>query len=83
MWILLRDFVQPQSTLTIESTAETLEDSLLGDDPLSGQVYTFGENCIEIAEQIPYHHPSQHRLVALLEYLANSPKLGRADGIRV
>lgn len=80
---LLRDFLQPDSTLTLEFTARSIENLLPGKAPLSTEVWDFGESCIEVAEQIPYHHPSQLKLAELLEYLANSPKLGQAHTSKV
>lgn len=73
----LRDYLQPDSTLTLEFTARSIEDLLPMKAPLSDEIWYFGELCIEVAEQIPYHHPSQFKLAGLLEYLANSPKLGQ------
>lgn len=74
---LLRDFLQPDSTLTLEFTARSIEDFLPAKALLSEEISDFGESCIEVAEQIPYHHMSQLKLAGLLEYLANSPKLGQ------
>lgn len=75
---LLRDYLQPDSTMTLEFTARSLEDLIPVNSPLSTEVLDFGDSCIEVAEQIPYHHPSHLKLAGLLEYLANSPKLGQA-----
>lgn len=75
---LLRDFVQPDSIMTLDFTAKSLEDLLPSNAPLSTEVWDFGESCIEVAEQIPYYHPSQLKLAGLLEYLGYSPKLGQA-----
>lgn len=80
---LLRDYLQPDSTLTMESVARSLEDLLPENAPQSPEVFGFGETCIEVAEQIPYQHPSQLKFVGLLEYLANSPKLGRVHTSKV
>lgn len=80
---LLRDFLQPDSNLRLESVARSIEDFLPENAPLSTEVWDFGESCIEVAEQIPYYHPSQLKLTGLLEYLANSPKLGRAHNSKV
>jgi len=65
---LLRGFPQPDTALILESTAQSILDLLAEKDPQSTEIWSFGEICIELAEQIPYHHPSQLKLVALLEY---------------
>ena len=80
---LLRDFLQPESILTLEFTARSIEDLLPEKAPLSTEIWIFGETCVDIAEQIPYHHPSHLKLAALLEYLANSPKLGQVHTSKV
>ena len=74
---LLREFLQPQSRRTLESVARLIIETLPDKAPQSREVWAFGESCIEIAEQIPYSHPSQLKLAGLIEYLANSVKLGQ------
>lgn len=78
---LLRDYLQPDTTMTLESTARSilalLPDSAPHEAPHSYDVYDFGGVCIELSEQIPYHHPSQLKLVGLLELLGQSTKLGQ------
>ncbi|EFX01112.1 hypothetical protein CMQ_6054 [Grosmannia clavigera kw1407] len=39
-----------------------------------GEVCGFGQICVELAEQIPYYHPSQLKLVKLLQELGQSSK---------
>ncbi|KAI9837081.1 MAG: hypothetical protein M1819_000730 [Sarea resinae] len=74
---LLRDFLQPDTVLTMESTAESILELLPENAPLSTDIWSFGETCIELAEQIPYYHPSQLKLAALFEHLGQSAKLGQ------
>ena len=73
---ILSDYLQPNTTLALNSTALLLLDLLPDDTPQSSEVSSFGDTCIELAEQIPYHHPSQIKLAGLLEYVQNSAKLG-------
>lgn len=80
---LLGDFLQPDTALTLESTAQLILDLLPEKAPQSTEIWSFGETCIEIAEQISYHHPSHIKLAALLEYLAKSTKLGQIDTSKV
>ncbi|KAI9749597.1 MAG: 1,3-beta-glucanosyltransferase gas1 [Chaenotheca gracillima] len=72
---LLHDFLQPTTTLTLESTADSILEVLSSCDPEGLEVWDFGETCIMLAEQIPYHHPSQLKLVRLLEYLGKPNSL--------
>lgn len=72
---ILRDYLQPNSSMTQESAAKAILNLLPKDSPDSTEVRTFGEMCIEIVEQIHYSHPSQIKLAALLEYLGPSKQL--------
>ena len=73
---ILRDFLQPDNTLTVDSTAVKVLALLPAADPHSTDIWSFGRLCIELAEQIPYHHPSQLKLSALFESLSRSTQLG-------
>jgi hypothetical protein len=72
---LLCNFLQPKTTSRRESTAQVILKILPENTPYSMDVAMFSDACIEVAEQIPYHHPSQLKLVDLLEYLGRSTKL--------
>ena len=73
---VLRDFLQPNAAPTLESTAQTLLDLLPAEKTVgSDELMFFNNVCIDFAEQIPYCHPSQHKLAALMECLAGSAKL--------
>ena len=74
---ILRDFLQPDTAVLLETTANKILDLLPDKSPNSNDVWVFGEICIELAEQIPYHHPSQLKLAGLLELLGKSTKIGR------
>ena len=80
---ILRDYLQPNTTLTLHSTALSVLELLPDGHPQSMDVGFFGDTCIELAEQIPYHHPSQIKLAGLLEYVGNSEKLGRISTVQV
>lgn len=77
---ILHDFLQPDTASTLETTAQSILDLLPENAPYGHEVWILGETCIEIAEQIPYHHPSQLKLAALLDYIGMSPKLGKIGG---
>lgn len=73
---ILRDYLQPGSSMTMKSAASALLGLLPEDAPFSTDVWVFGEMCLEVAEQIHYSHPSQMKLAALLEYLGRFKQLG-------
>ena len=74
---ILRDYLEPDTQLTLESTAGSILNLLPEKDPHHGiEVRSFSDLFIEMAEQIPYHHPSQLKLVELLAYIGMSEKLG-------
>ncbi|KAK1762555.1 hypothetical protein QBC33DRAFT_461266, partial [Phialemonium atrogriseum] len=71
---ILKDFLQPDSKTSLESAAKSLLVLIPTNASEHAEVCSFGEICVELAEQIPYHHPSQLKLVQLLHYLSRSPK---------
>ncbi|KZF26977.1 hypothetical protein L228DRAFT_265324 [Xylona heveae TC161] len=74
---ILRKYLEPDSEVSIDKTAIQITDML----PSSGgKEYGKGDSSfaylvIEIAEQIPYHHLSQVKLVWLVQRLVLSAKL--------
>lgn len=75
VFVILRDLLQPDTTLSLESAAESVLALLPEKAPLSTEIWSFGEVCFELSEQIPYHHPSQLKLARLLEYIGRSTKV--------
>ncbi|RFU27689.1 hypothetical protein B7463_g8636, partial [Scytalidium lignicola] len=71
---ILQEFLQPDSKTSLEKAAESLLFLISANASEYAEVYSFGEICVEFAEQIPYHHPSQLKLARLLKYLSRSPK---------
>lgn len=71
---ILTDFLQPDTKTSLKTAIESLLSLIPASASQHAEVYSFGEICVEIAEQIPYHHPSQIRLVQLLHTLSQSPK---------
>ena len=80
---ILLGCLQPDTAMTLKSTANSILDLLPEKDPNSTDVWSFGELCIELAEQIPYHHSSQLKLAGLLECLGKSTKLGQITTLEV
>lgn len=80
---LLRDLLQPNTKRTLRSTAREILNLLSNNAPPSNDVWTWGETVIELAEQIPYNHPSHIKLAALLEFLSKSTKFSRAWTLEV
>ena len=79
LFSILYEYLQLKTTktTTLQSTAASILTILPKKDPDSTEVWFFGELCIELAEQIPYYHPLQLKLIELLEYLKLSPQLCR------
>ncbi|KAH8898656.1 hypothetical protein GQ53DRAFT_836754 [Thozetella sp. PMI_491] len=71
---ILRDFLQPNTKLSPQDAAKSLLTLIPANAPGNAEVCSFGEICVELAEQIPYHHPSQLKFTQLLHVLAMSPK---------
>lgn len=73
---VLRDFLQLNATSTLESTARILLDILPEKKAVgSVELMLFNNICIYMAKQVPYCHPLQHKLAALMERLDRSTKL--------
>ena len=71
----LRDFLQPNTTLTLESTVQSIVKLLPEKAAPTTEFWTVGVLYIELAEQIPYNHPSQHKLASLVQFIGRSKKL--------
>lgn len=71
---ILRDFLQPDTKLSLQEAARSLLVLIPANASEHAEVCSFGEICVELAEQLPYHHPSQLKFVQLLHYLSMSPK---------
>lgn len=71
---ILRDFLQPDTKLTVLEAAKAILVLIPANASEYAEVCSFGEICVELAEQIPYHHPSQLKLAQLLHFLSTSPK---------
>ncbi|PWY95903.1 hypothetical protein BO94DRAFT_620264 [Aspergillus sclerotioniger CBS 115572] len=70
---ILNDYLQPDTEMPLFSAVKSILDILPG-APLSDEIYVVGEIVLELAKQIPYHHPSQAKLARVMEGLTNSPK---------
>lgn len=71
---ILRDFLQPDTKMSLKEVAKSLLVLIPPNASEHAEVCSFGEICVELAEQIPYHHPSQLKLTQLLHYLSMSTK---------
>ncbi|KFY34462.1 hypothetical protein V494_06758 [Pseudogymnoascus sp. VKM F-4513 (FW-928)] len=67
--LVLRDFLQPDSTMSPIDAAESVIDAFPYKYPDLRQLISV---CFEIAEQIPYDHPSHPKLVRLLWLIGQS-----------
>lgn len=71
---ILRDFLQPDTKQSLHEAAVSLLALIPDNAAEHAEVCSFGGICVELAEHIPYHHPSQLKLAQLLRYLSMSPK---------
>jgi hypothetical protein len=71
---VLNDYLQPDTKTSLDSTVHSILALLPEKEPLSTEVWSVGEVVLQLAEQIPYHHPSQIKLARLMEELTRSPK---------
>lgn len=70
----LSDFLQPNAEKSLWETVESIS-YILPDAPTSMEACITGDIILEIAEQIPWHHPSQLRLAQIAQVLTTSSKL--------
>jgi len=69
---ILRDTLQPDSKLPLETAEQRIGALLPEGEPYTREVGTFLETCYEVADQIPYSHPSMTKLTTLLYSTLNS-----------
>lgn len=79
---ILNDFLQPNSQTMLQTAAKAILKLLL-DAPYSNEVWKFGEIVIEIARQIPYHHPAHVKLARLMERVTSSKKFMKQQGVSI
>ncbi|KAF7594723.1 hypothetical protein BBP40_008430 [Aspergillus hancockii] len=70
---ILDDFLQPDTETSLEVAVKAILE-FIPDAPLSDEVALVGDIVLELAQQIPYHHPSQVKLARVMEGLTTSPK---------
>jgi hypothetical protein len=80
---ILRDVLQPDSAMSLEDAANSLLAVIPVNAPQSGEVRVFGDYCLELAEQIPYNHPSVTKLPRLLRIMNVSSKFTIRNKISV
>lgn len=75
VFLILQDYLQPDTETTLEYAVQSILALLPDNASLSNEANDLGEVCLELAEQIPYHHPSQIKLARVVEELSLSAKL--------
>lgn len=71
---ILEDFLQPGTETSLGAAAESILKITPDKAPLSEEVTNVGRVVLELAEQIPYYHPSHIKLARVMELLTSSPK---------
>lgn len=74
MAAILCDFLQPDTKLSHNEVLRSILALIPENGAGSAEVASFSGICVELAEQIPYHHPSQLKFAQLLSTLGRSPK---------
>lgn len=69
---IIRNTLQPDSVLPPETAVQEIGALLPEGKPYSSEVGTFLETCYEVADQIPYSHPSNTKLITLVYSTLNS-----------
>jgi hypothetical protein len=77
---VLQKFLQPDSNTSVEDAAMMIFDLLPHptEHNRAGEPGMFGGVVYEVSQQIPYQHPSQVKLVRLIQRLAVSTKMSEA-----
>ncbi|KAI0479322.1 hypothetical protein GGR56DRAFT_634446 [Xylariaceae sp. FL0804] len=71
---ILRNFLQPDSATSLDEAAGSILKLIPPNASHSTEVRIFGDYCVELADQIPYYHPSHLKLARLLQRLNISSK---------
>lgn len=80
IFLVLRDFLQPSSTVSSRDASERVLDAFADRNLYLRQLYAV---CFELAEQIPYHHSSQLKLVRLMWVIGRSERHFKMTGQKV
>ncbi|KAK2768831.1 hypothetical protein FQN54_000691 [Arachnomyces sp. PD_36] len=79
VFLILRDFLQPRSSKSLDETVKSILNLLPENAPESDEVWCVGQVILELADQIPYYHPSQVKLARVMEQLCRSKKTTEAN----
>lgn len=79
---ILTDFLADASVVTLDNARERIIALLPEREPCSTEVWSFGITCIDLAEGIPYGHPAQLKLAALLVHLTGTATFGHHQRLR-
>ena len=78
---ILRDTLQPDSETPLETAVQKIVALLPEGKPYSREVGVFLETCYELADQIPYSHPSMTKLTTLVYSTLNSVWQSQVDKV--
>lgn len=76
---VLRSYMQPRSLMHLKTAAESISVSLPRDNPNSGYIRAFAQDCFEIAETGSWRDSSHLKLVRLIAYLGRSDQFHVID----
>ncbi|KAI9892838.1 MAG: hypothetical protein M1814_000997 [Vezdaea aestivalis] len=76
---ILQNYLEPNSTTSLQKAGEAILRVVPTNKMNSTEIWTFGQDCIDLVEQIPYSNPCQLRLAGLLKYLGSSSSFSQMD----
>jgi hypothetical protein len=79
---ILRNLLQPDTDFSLNDAAEQITESLPEGGSYSTEVGSFLWTCYELAQQIPYNHPSMTKLITLVHTCLDSPRLVKGHEVR-
>lgn len=74
---ILRNAIQLDNKISTDDAVQNLVAIFPDTYPIGHELSIFEETCCEVAEQMPYHHASQNKLVTLLDLVLHSDKVIR------
>ena len=80
---ILQDFLQPNTTMTMQSAVNSILDILPIDELESTEVFAFAGVCLEVSGQIPYHHLAHIKLARLVEKMCQYIQLNNGPSSTV
>ena len=76
---ILRRFLQPSRTKSVQQTVKSIIKLLPDDASASNELMSINPVILNLADQIPYHHPSHIKLARVVEEICRWDKFIKAN----